>query len=93
MPVMLKRKKNHSSFHIKLWWLSSKESACAAADLGSILRWEDPLEEGMATHSSFLPRESPRKRSPEGYSPQGHKESDTTERLSTQHVVTADTPK
>ena len=23
-------------------------------DLGSILGWEDPLEEGMATHSSIL---------------------------------------
>ena len=28
----------------------SKESACSAGDLG----WEDPLEEGMATHSSVL---------------------------------------
>ena len=27
-----------------------KESACNAGDLG----WEDPLEEGMATHSSVL---------------------------------------
>ena len=29
-----------------------KESACNAADLGPI--WEDPLEEGMATHTSIL---------------------------------------
>ena len=28
----------------------SKESTCYAGDLG----WEDPLEEGMATHSSIL---------------------------------------
>ena len=28
----------------------SKESACNAGDLG----WEDPMEEGMATHSSIL---------------------------------------
>ena len=27
-----------------------KESACNAGDLG----WEDPLEEGMATHSNIL---------------------------------------
>ena len=27
-----------------------KESACNAGDLG----WEDPLEEGMATHSGIL---------------------------------------
>ena len=31
-----------------------KESACNAGDLGSIPGWEDPLEEGMATHSSIL---------------------------------------
>ena len=30
-----------------------KESACNAGDLGLILGWEDPLEEGMATHSSI----------------------------------------
>ena len=31
-----------------------KESACHAGDLGLIPGWEDPLEEGMATHSSIL---------------------------------------
>ena len=30
-----------------------KESACTVGDLGS-LGWEDPLEEGMASHSSIL---------------------------------------
>ena len=25
-----------------------------SVDLGSVLGWEDPLEEGMATHSSLL---------------------------------------
>ena len=33
------------------WWLSSKESACTegdAGDTGSILGWEDPLEEDKA---------------------------------------------
>ena len=34
--------------------LDSKESACKAGDLGSTLAREDPLEEGMATHSSIL---------------------------------------
>ena len=29
-----------------------KESACNAGDLGWSLGWEDPLEKGMATHSS-----------------------------------------
>ena len=32
----------------------SEESICNEQDLGSILGWEDPLEEGMATHSSIL---------------------------------------
>ena len=40
---------------------------------------EDPLEEGMATHSSILPEESHGQRSLVGYSPQGCKELDTTE--------------
>ena len=31
-----------------------KESACNAGDLGSSLGWQDPLEKGMATHSSIL---------------------------------------
>ena len=33
---------------------NGKESACNEEDLGSLLVWEDPLEEGMATHSSIL---------------------------------------
>ena len=31
-----------------------KESTCSARDLVQSLGWEDPLEEGMATHSSIL---------------------------------------
>ena len=31
-----------------------KECACSAGDLGSVLGWEGPLEEGMAAHSSIL---------------------------------------
>ena len=31
-----------------------KESAHNTEDLGSIPGWEDPLEEGMAAHSSIL---------------------------------------
>ena len=31
-----------------------KESDCSVGDPGSILGQEDPLEEGMATHSSIL---------------------------------------
>jgi hypothetical protein len=42
----------------------------------------DPLEEGMATHSSILAMENPHgQRSLVGYSPWCGKESDTTEQL------------
>ena len=34
---------------------------------------EDPLEKGMATHSSILPGESHGQRSLAGYSPRGHR--------------------
>ena len=34
--------------------LDGKESTCNEGDLGSTLDWEDPLEEGMATHSGIL---------------------------------------
>ena len=43
------------------------------------LVWEDPLEEGMATHSSILAWESPRTEEPGGLSSWGRRESDTTE--------------
>ena len=36
------------------WWLSNKEATCNAGDASSIPGSEDPLEEGMATHSSIL---------------------------------------
>ena len=39
---------------IELGFPPGKESACNAADLDSIPGWEDPLEQGMATHSSIL---------------------------------------
>ena len=49
--------------------------------------WEDPLEEGMATHSVFLPGESHGQRSLAGHSPWGRKELDMNARLSTaQHT-------
>ena len=42
------------------------------------LGWEDPLEEGMATHSSIVAWRIPWTEEPGGYSPWGCKESDTT---------------
>ena len=46
------------------------------------LGWEVAVEEGMATHSRFLPGESHGQRSPVGYSPWGRRDSDTTEQVS-----------
>ena len=45
------------------------------------LGWEDPLEKGMATHSSILAWRIHRQRSLVGYSPWGYKEFDMTEWL------------
>ena len=45
------------------------------------LDWEDPLEEGMATHSSTLAWRIPWTEEPGGQSLWAHKESHTTERL------------
>ena len=58
------------------WWLSGKESATMQERQFQSLGQEDPLEEGMATHSSILAWEVPWR-----HSPQGGKR-DTTEQLS-----------
>ena len=36
------------------WWLNSKKSPCNAGDTGLIHGSGDPLEKGMAIHSSVL---------------------------------------
>ena len=55
----------------------------AAQETFGSLGWEDPLEEGLATHSSTLIWRIPWTEEPGGlYSPWGHKESGMTERLS-----------
>ena len=51
----------------------SKESTCIAGDLG----WEDPLEEGMATHSSILGWRIPRTEEPGGATGHGVAQSRT----------------
>ena len=51
-----------------------KESTCSTGDWGSIPGSEDPLEKGMATHSSVLAW-----RIPWTNSPWGHKELNMTE--------------
>ena len=55
-----------------------KESACNGEDLGSILGWEDPLEKGMATHSSILAWRIPWMGCLWGYSPWDCKRVDIT---------------
>ena len=35
------------------WWLSGKKFACSEGATGD-MGWGDPVEEGMATHSSIL---------------------------------------
>ena len=47
------------------WWLRGKESACNAGDCQS-LGQEDPLEEGVATHSRILSWEIPQTKEPGG---------------------------
>ena len=48
--------------------------------------WEDPLEEGMAIHSSILAWKIPWARSLVGYSPWGCKESNMTEAIEHTHI-------
>ena len=45
------------------------------------LCWDDPLEKGLDTHSSFFPGEFHGQRSLVSCSPQGRKESGVTEQL------------
>ena len=37
----------------------AKNPPASAGDMGSILGWEDPMEEEMATHSNILARKIP----------------------------------
>ena len=56
--------------------------------MDSTMAWEDPLKEGMATHSSVLAWRIPwTERRLVGYNPQGHKELDTTEASEHVHVI------
>ena len=42
------------------WWLSDEVSSCNAEDAGDVGSiWRDPLEKGMATHSSILTWRTP----------------------------------
>ena len=64
-------------------WLSGKESTCHSS-----LSWEDPLEEGMAPHSSILAWRIPwTEEHPAGCNPQGCKVLDTTEVTACVHTL------
>ena len=52
-----------------------------------LLGWEDPLQEGMAAHSSILAGEFHGQRSLVGYSPWVHKELDVTEQQSSAQCI------
>ena len=60
-------------------WFPQLASGSMQETLGGSLGREDPLEEGRASHSVFLPGEFHGQRSLVGYSPWGHKQSDTAE--------------
>ena len=64
-----------------------KKAPAAQEILVQFLGWEDSLEEGMATHSSVLPRKSPWTKEPGGLQSTGSQRIRTTERLSTQHTA------
>ena len=50
------------------------------------LGWEDPLEDGLVTHSSILAWRIPGTEERAKYSPWSRKESDMSEQLSMQHA-------
>ena len=52
------------------------------------LGWEDPLEKGMAAHSSILAWRIPWTEEPGGLQSMGSQESDTTWRLNHHHQFT-----
>ena len=61
------------------WYLKKKKICLWVQEMQArCLCWNNPLEEGMATHSSILAWEIPWTENLVGYSPWGCKESDTT---------------
>ena len=66
------------------WWLIFLKNLLAMQGTGLQFQspgWEDPLEKGMATHSTILAWRIPGQRSLAGYRPWGHKESGMTKWL------------
>ena len=69
------------------WWLSGKESACIAGDMGLIPGFGRSPEKEMATNSNILSGKSHGQRSLEGYGSRGTKESAKTSQLNKQNSV------
>ena len=46
-------------YYMLLWWLRQQSPPAMQEIQGQSLGWEDPLEKGMATHSSILAWEIP----------------------------------
>ena len=69
----MESRKNGKDFEAAAMWETRVRS----------LGWEDPLEKGMATHSSIHAWRNPWTEEPGCYSPWFRKTSDTTEQLST----------
>ena len=64
-----------------------KKAPATQETLVQFLGWEDSLEEGMATHSSILPRKSPWTKEPGALQSTGSLRVRTTERLRIQHTA------
>ena len=87
----------HDNIHVTCIFLGASLVAQLIKNLpamqetpGRFLGWEDPLEKGMATHSSILAWRIPWTEEPGGLQSMGSQESDTTEELA--HTYTQDGP-
>ena len=78
---------SHTSPYGLPWWLKMVNNPPAIRETWvQSLGWEEPLQEGMAIHSSILAWRTPWTKEPGGlYNPWGRKKSDTIEQLSTFH--------
>ena len=86
--------KEHSHSRTLLWYLASlgaqtvKNPPSMRETWGQSLGWEDPLEEGMTTHSSILAWRIPMDCSLPGSSVHGATKSDLSTQLSTKQLST-----
>ena len=72
------------------WWLSGKNLPVMQKTQETQVRslgWEEPLEEGMATHSTILAWRIPWTEEPGGATVHGVAEQDTTETTAHTHTI------